>query len=152
MTTILFHKKGTVGMLCFRSPFIIAGLTLIALGCGDANRVKVRGTVTFSDDGSPLKRGVVCFDNDKAMARGTVQPDGSYAIGIGKDGRGVEPGSYKVSIFFAHEEMPGGSVYAPRYKKLIDDKYASRDTSGLEIVVDSSTTRFDIKVDRPKPK
>ena len=48
--------------------------------------------------------------------------------------------------------MPGGAVYAPRYKRLIDDKYTSRDTSGLEIVVDSSTRRFDIKVDRPKPK
>lgn len=106
MTTILFHTKGTVGMLRFRSPLILAGLTLIMLGCGDANRVKVQGTVTFSDDGSPLKRGVVCFDNDKAMARGTVQPDGSYVIGIGNDGRGLEPGSSKVSIFLPTRKCP----------------------------------------------
>ena len=126
--------------------------SLLALGCGDANRVNVKGTVTFSDDGSPLTRGMVCFDNDKIMARGTVKPDGSYAIGVEKDGRGIPPGDYKVSIFFAQEEIPGGAPYTPSYKPLIDEKYASRDTSGIGIVVDSSTTRFDIKVDRPKAK
>jgi hypothetical protein len=131
---------------------VVAALTLFALGCGDANRVNVRGTVTFSDDGSPLTRGVVCFDNDTVMARGTVKPDGSYAIGVEKDGRGIPPGSYKVSILFAEEELPGGAPYAPRTKQLIDQKYASRTTSGIEIVVDPVTTRFDIKVDRPKAK
>lgn len=131
---------------------VVAALTLFALGCGDANRVNVRGTVTFSDDGSPLTRGVVCFDNDTVMARGTVKPDGSYAIGVEKDGRGIPPGSYKVSILFAEEELPGGAPYAPRTKPLIDEKYASRTTSGIEIVVDPVTTRFDIKVDRPKAK
>jgi len=131
---------------------ILAVLTLVALGCGDLNRVKVRGKVVFSDDSSPLTRGVVCFDNDKTMARGNIQPDGSYSVGMGNDGGGVDPGSYKVSILFAQEEVPGGTVYAPRYKKLIDDKYVSRDTSGLEIVVDPSKTQFDIKVDRPASK
>ena len=135
---------------CLQS--IVVVVALVALGCGDANRVNVRGKVTFSDDGSPLKRGVVCFDNDKVMARGTLKPDGSYAIGVEKDGRGIPPGSYKVSIFFAQEELPGGAPHAPRYNKLIDDKYASRNTSGIELVVDPSTTRFDITVDRPKTK
>lgn len=129
-----------------------AVVLLFVTGCGDANRVNVRGTVTFSDDGSPLTRGIVCFDNDTIMARGTIAPDGRYAIGVEKDGRGIPPGSYKVSIFFAQEEIPGGALYAPRYKELIDGKYASRHTSGIELVVDPSTTRFDIKVDRPAPK
>ena len=131
---------------------IVVVVALVALGCGDANRVNVRGKVTFSDDGSPLTRGIVCVDNDKVMARGTLQPDGSYAIGVEKDGRGIPPGSYKVSILFAQEEIPGGEPYSPRYNKLIDDKYASRHTSGIELVVDPSTTRFDITVDRPKTK
>jgi hypothetical protein len=134
--------------LCVHGIFAV--LTLVASGCGDLNRVKVRGKVVYSDDSSPVTRGVVCFDNDKTMARGSIQPDGSYSIGLGNDGRGIEPGSYKVSILFAQEEISGGTVYAPRYKKLIDDKYASRDTSGLEIVVDPSKTQFDIEVDRPK--
>ncbi len=131
---------------------LVVILAIVALGCGDANRVNVKGTVTFSDDGSPLTRGIVCFDNDKLMARGMLKPDGSYAIGVEKDGRGIPPGAYKVSIFFAQEEIPGGAPYSPRYKQLIDEKYASRDTSGLGIVVDPSTTHFDIKVDRPKAK
>ena len=131
---------------------IVVVVALVALGCGDANRVNVRGKVTFSDDGSPLTRGIVCLDNDKLMARGTLQPDGSYAIGVEKDGRGIPPGSYKVSILFAQEEISGGAPYSPRYNKLIDDKYASRHTSGIELVVDPSTTRFDITVDRPKTK
>jgi hypothetical protein len=131
---------------------IVVVVALVALGCGDTNRVKVRGKVTFADDGSPLTRGIVCLDNDKLMARGTLQSDGNYAIGVEKDGRGIPPGSYKVSILFAQEEIPGGAPYSPRYNKLIDDKYASRNTSGIEIVVDSSTTRFDMKVDRPRAK
>lgn len=131
---------------------IVVVVALVAVGCGDANRVNVRGKVTFSDDGSPLTRGIVCLDNDKVMARGTLQPDGSYAIGVEKDGRGIPPGSYKVSILFAQEELPGGAPYSPRYNKLIDEKYASRHTSGIELVVDPSTTRFDITVDRPKTK
>jgi hypothetical protein len=131
---------------------IVVVVALVALGCGDANRVNVRGKVTFSDDGSPLTRGIVCLDNDKVMARGTLQSDGSYALGVEKDGRGIPPGSYKVSILFAQEEIPGGAPYSPRYNKLIDEKYASRHTSGIELVVDPSTTRFDITVDRPKTK
>jgi hypothetical protein len=131
---------------------IVVVVALVALGCGDPNRVNVTGKVTFSDDGSPLKRGVVCFDNDKIMARGTLKADGSYAIGVEKDGRGIPPGSYKVSIFFAQEELPGGAPHALRYNKLIDDKYASRHTSGIELVVEPSTTRFDITVDRPTTK
>ena len=131
---------------------IVVVVALVAVGCGDANRVNVRGKVTFSDDGSPLTRGIVCLDNDKVMARGTLQPDGSYAIGVEKDGRGIPPGSYKVSILFAQEELPGGAPYSPRYNKLIDEKYASRHTSGIELVVDPSTTGFDITVDRPKTK
>jgi hypothetical protein len=131
---------------------IVVVVTLVALGCGDANRVNVSGKVAFSDDGSPLTRGIVCFDNDKIMARGNVRPDGSYAIGVEKDGRGIPPGSYKVSILFAQEEIPGGEPYSPRYNKLIDDKYASRHTSGIQLVVEPSTTRFDITVDRPKTK
>jgi hypothetical protein len=143
--------KGASEMrFCLHS--IVVVVALIALGCGDANRVNVTGKVTFSDDGSPLKRGVVCFDNDTIMARGTLKADGSYAIGVEKDGRGIPPGSYKVSIFFAQEEIPGGAPYAPRYNKLIDDKYASRHTSGIELVVEPSTTRFDITVDRPTTK
>jgi hypothetical protein len=136
----------------FHLHSIVVVVALVALGCGDPNRVNVRGKVTFSDDRSPLTRGIVCLDNDKIMARGTVQPDGSYAIGVEKDGRGIPPGSYKVSILFAQEEIPGGAPYSPRYNKLIDDKYASRHTSGIELVVDPSTTRFDITVDRPKTK
>jgi hypothetical protein len=143
--------KGALQMRsCLHSIVVI--VALVALGCGDANRVNVRGKVTFSDDGSPLTRGIVCLDNDKVMARGTLQPDGSYAIGVEKDGRGIPPGSYKVSVLFAQEEIPGGAPYSPRYNKLIDDKYSSRHTSGIELVVDPSTTRFDITVDRPKTK
>lgn len=131
---------------------VMAVLMLVASGCGDAGLVKVRGKVTFSDDGSPLTRGVVCFDNDKTMARGTIRSDGTYAIGQGDDGRGIAPGSYKVSIFFAHEMIPGGTLHEPLFRELIDKKYSSKDASGLEIVADPSKTQFDIEVDRPNSK
>ena len=129
--------------------------TILVLGCafltGCSSNVKLKGQVTFSDDGSPLTCGTVLFDNGTIVARGPVESDGSYTVGVDKAGDGIPPGTYRVSIVDAAEEIPGDSEYvAPSYKKLIDQKYFLADTSGLEVTVDSSTEDYDIKVERPK--
>lgn len=125
----------------------------ICLGClalsGCSNRVPLEGNVTFSDDGSPLTCGTVLFDDGQVVARGPIRTDGTYAAGVEKEGDGIPPGTYKVSIVDAAEAIPGGSEYvAPTYRKLIDEKYFLGATSGIVVTVDASTRRYDIKVDR----
>lgn len=129
---------------------VFALLFCLALsGCG--NRIQLQGKVTFSDDGSPLTRGMVLFDDGQLVARGPIGADGSYAVGVERENDGIPPGTYRVSIVDAAEEIPSGSDYVPpSYKKLIDDKYFLADTSELSVTVDASTKRFDIVVDRAK--
>lgn len=127
-------------------------LLLVALAfSGCSNRVHLEGTVTYSDDGSPLTRGMVLFDDGQIVARGPIGSDGNYAVGVEQENDGIPPGTYRVSIVDAAEEIPSGSEYvAPSYKKLIDEKYFLADTSELSVTVDTSTKRFDIAVDRAK--
>lgn len=130
--------------------YLLASLACLLLsGCSD--RVPLEGTVTFADDGSPLTRGTVLFDDGQTLARGPIAANGSYVVGSTEEGDGIVPGTYKVSIVDAAEEIPSGSEYvAPSYRKLIADKYFLKETSGMELSVDSSTGRYDIKVERAK--
>ena len=128
---------------------LIGLFCLLLTGCSD--RVPLEGKVTFADDGSPLTCGTVLFDNGTILARGPIQSDGTYAVGLEKEGDGIPPGTYQVSIVDAAEEIPSGSDYVPpSYEKLIHEKYFSKDSSGLEVSVDASTERFDIEVERPE--
>jgi len=128
------------------SYIFIVLFCLVFAGCG--NRVRLEGTVTFSDDGSPLTCGMVLFDDGQIVARGPIKSDGSYAVGVDRENDGIPPGTYKVSIVDAAETIPSGSDYVPpSYKKLIDDKYFFNDTSELNVAVDASTKRFDIVVE-----
>lgn len=130
--------------------FLGLALVLGSLGlAGCSDRVSLEGRVTFADDGSPLSRGMVLFDDGQIMARGPIQSDGRYAVGVERDNDGIPRGTYRVSIVDAAEEIPPESEYvAPTYRKLIDEKYFLSETSGLEITVDSATRRFDIEVER----
>jgi hypothetical protein len=67
---------------------------LFALGCNQ--NVKVTGTVTYSDNGDPVKFGTVVFTGEKEFARGTIN-DGKYSVGLIKDGEGIPPGTYTVA-------------------------------------------------------
>jgi len=133
-------------------------------GCG-SGFVPLRGTVTFSDDGSPLTTGSVYFDNGKALARGKINEDGTYVVGSLKNNDGLAPGHYRVYVQAigpdpsgALEPMgPAGpgtdasDASAPRLRvavSLVDAKFNSAETSGLELNVDRKTKTHDIVVDR----
>lgn len=134
-------------MFGIRSKLIAGMLCLVLSGCSD--RVHLEGRVIFSDDGTPLTRGMVLFDDGQIVARGPIQSDGSYVVGVEKEKDGIPPGNYRVSIVDAAEEIPSGSDYVPpSYRKLIHEKYFLSETSGIEVSIDSSTNRFDIEVDR----
>ena len=134
----------------FRASFLIGLFCLAITGCGSDN-VPLEGKVTFADDGSPLTCGTVLFDNGTILARGPIESDGTYTVGLEREGDGILPGTYQVSIVDAAKEIPSGSDYVPpSYEKLIHEKYFSKETSGLEVSVDSSMQQFDIEVDRPE--
>ena len=76
---------------------VVGGLLLMcpfAFGC--SQKVKVSGTVTYSDTGEPVKFGMVIFNGEKEVGRGAIK-DGKYSIGLLKDGDGVLPGTYTIS-------------------------------------------------------
>ena len=68
--------------------------SLLASGC--SKNLAVTGTVTYSDDGSPVQSGLVVFTGDKEAGRGVIK-DGKYSIGLLKNAGGIPPGTYKVS-------------------------------------------------------
>jgi hypothetical protein len=118
------------------------------------------GTVTFSDDGSPLTVGKVFFETETEAASGTIDTQGHYVIGFGKKGNGLPKGTYQVCIrdaqiqdgVITEESSSGGTSSRPVYKLLIDPKFESPSKSVLICIVDGTQKTFDIKVDRPPKK
>jgi len=135
----------------------LALLTISISGCSD--NVSLKGTVTFSDDGSPLNCGTIILDDGKHNARGNIESDGTFVMGSLKANDGLPPGEYKVCIAAAikllpcpqnEDDDPDNNIYPPPSEMLIDKKYESFETSGLSIKVDASTKKYNISVDRPK--
>lgn len=136
----------------------VLGLILVVSGCN--KNVPMSGTVTFSDDGSPVPVGTVCFETDSFYARGELDQNGHYVLGFAKAGEGLPAGEYSVCVTGAKvpdgvtevqsatEEGTPGSLAV--YKELVDAKFHSGKTSGLTCKVDSSTKTFDFQVDRAK--
>jgi hypothetical protein len=121
---------------------------MLLAGCGGSGNVPLKGTVTFSDDGSPVPLGVVSFLKDGKIATGMIKENGTYIVGFEKDADGLPPGNYQVSVIAERsiELEPGSGHY--RYEQLIDKKYARPETSELSVEVNAATKTFDIQVDR----
>jgi len=146
----------------YRYLFVLLVLAVVS-GCG-SGLVPLRGTITFSDDGSPLTMGVILFDDGKTTAKGIIKPDGTYVVGSLKQNDGLAPGLYKISIQ-AMVADPSGAPQIPQPMmgagpamvtapmppppvSLVAPKYNSARTSGLECNVDKSTKTYDIVVER----
>ncbi len=138
-------------------PILFVCVFLLAsIGCGKGY-IPVSGTVTFSDDGSPLTAGTVCFESEAGYGRGTLDAQGKYVLGFDKPGSGVPKGTYKVYVAdamiqdgtTATKDSTGTSA-RPKYKYLIDKKFHTGNSSGLTFTADGSQKTFDFKVDRAK--
>ena len=126
------------------------------LGCGD--NVRLRGTVTFSDNQEPLTVGEIHFSTPTFLARATIQPDGTYTVGSEREGDGLPPGTYAITIVNAVEgrwtmtDRPDvdarGLAHVAPERPLIHPRYRNRETSGLSVTVDGSSRVFDFQVDR----
>lgn len=126
---------------------IILLLVCFIAGCG-SKEVGVQGTVVYSDDGSPVAGGVVIFSTPTFQASGGLNAQGRFTIS--GNTIGLPPGTYKVAVSGPTEDLDesGLSTY-----ELVDPKFSSISTSGIEITVDKNTKNLDIKVDRnPAPR
>lgn len=119
----------------------------------------VQGTVTI--DGELAHGGTVTFSPKEKgpVATGVVAADGSFALKIGQ-GTTAEPnrslipaGEYVATVVVngppvknTDEEDGGPPHTGPR---LMADKYADKDASGLEFTVKKGSNVFDLKLDGP---
>lgn len=129
-----------------RSLTVVRGLVLMALtialiGCGSSERqrVKVAGTVKYSDGSIPQGEvAVIRFepaslatgqaDPQTKAASGTIAPDGSFQLSTLDENDGAFPGEYKV-VFTIKAKYDGASP------NLVAPQYASAATSPLTATV-----------------
>jgi len=148
-------------MKCY-NLFLLFVALLFVVGC--SNKVPLSGTVTFSDDGAPLTRGVVFFQSDTLLAQGAIQPNGRYTVGTDRMTDGLPRGTYRIYLVDTEiveiiqtatgqiDPITGNNVdyrfTDERRTPVIDLRYNRADTSGLTFTVDGRTRTFDIQVER----
>ena len=138
-------------MTCF---FVLVLVAAVFTGCGGGG-IQLRGTVTFSEDGTPVDTGTVCFvSNSGSMSRGELNSNGTYLVSTNKPGDGILPGTYTVYLINTEktEQVPVGREgdFTDRTIQTVDGKYTSPTKSGMTCTVDRSTKTFDFKVERYK--
>jgi hypothetical protein len=132
----------------FRLLLFVAML-IFCTCAGCTKNVRLGGQVTYSDDGSPLTTGTVCFETDAYTARGNLKPDGTYTLTSVTENDGLPAGLYRVSVLNA---IKGFGEDDATNIPLIDPKYGSGSASGITFQVTPSSKRFDFTVERYKAK
>ena len=144
----------------FNKFFLLCCFALLSLtGC--SGNVQLSGKVTFSDDGSPLTCGRVCFLADDLQAFGDLKADGTFVVGTSSPNDGLPLGSYKVFITGAVRTVESVErtqklgdetlkIVDEVTESLIDKKFTSPSTSGLTLEVTPSTRHYPIRVERYK--
>jgi hypothetical protein len=132
--------------------FITSVLCLLFCFTGCSGKIKISGTVTFSD-GTPVTKGNVVFDNGTQSYFGIIK-DGTYVTGGNKAIEGIPNGTYKV--WLAQTETTentldtDGHVTSYKVTQTIAKKFTSPNTTELtfEVKPDGQKT-FDIVVEKP---
>jgi hypothetical protein len=133
---------------------VLSLVLLVAAGCASrSGLVPVEGQVVHSDDGSPateLKGYTVEFqsidgrlDGKPASATGEIDAEGKFRLSTLKANDGALAGRHKVIL------APASAAASSKTKRVIDKKYESFDTSGLEATV-AAGTPVTVTVDRAK--
>ena len=129
---------------------LFVALSLIVIpfvGCSNG-QVSLHGKVVFSDDGTPVPTGAICFTDGTNVSRGTINVDGTFVMGVTKLDDGIPPGHYAVYFVGVEVPIPDNEMDT---KPLIDRKYTHPDTSGLEADVTATTKTIEFQLDRFKP-
>ena len=137
-----------------RKIFPLLCVIILAVTIGCSQKQSLHGTITFSDDGSPVPTGAIFFTTPTFEAMGAIKKDGTYTVSSTGTNDGIPKGqTYAVTITADEVELTrnaDGSVAGEKRTRLIDPKYMNKDTSGLTFTADGKAKKFDIKVDRPQ--
>ena len=132
-----------------------AVLLLTTAGCdsGYEGLVPVSGTVTF-DGGPPPAGGFLAFiPNDRAAGRpsrpgrATFQTDGAYQATSFKEGDGIYPGSYTVTV-----TCNKGAIDYSKKDAFGDASYVAKDFPGKQLVVEEGSDEVTLDIDVPLKK
>ncbi len=133
---------------------IALAASILFFGCGRGPRTyPVTGKVVF-DDGRPLTSGGVvlseCLEPAGAgtNARGAIDEDGQFQLTTFKDNDGALPGKHRFMVKAdrdADDYLKRGIIPRP----VIDERFESYDTSGLEFTVEQGENELTLVVDLP---
>jgi hypothetical protein len=126
----------------------VAGLALVLAGCGGGKYQPVSGQVV-TPDGSPvtgLDGGTIVFETtneagEPLSASGAIDAEGKFTLGTETVNDGAAAGKHKVLIT---PPAATGDVPPP---PVIDPKYQSFETSGLEIEVKEGSNDLKVPVE-----
>ncbi len=113
---------------------VVVLLTVLGCGPNHPKTYPVQGRVFF-DDGRNVEQGSVEFrldsesDSQRTVARGKINPDGSFSLSTFEPGDGALPGKYKVIVqqMVIAEGFKKGHQHGPR----VPSRYAEYGNSGL---------------------
>jgi hypothetical protein len=131
--------------------FVFLFVPFLVTGC--SQNVRVEGTVAFSD-GTTIDRGQVVFEDDAKTYLGNIRKDGSFSVGVYKDGEGIPKGKYRAAVTGVFEEPPStpdskqSLGIPPPPTHLVADKYRNSRTSGFEFDIQGKTTGISLVVER----
>ncbi len=115
-------------------------MTALLSGCkSELELVPVHGKVLFRD--KPLEYGSVMFQpaGNGPLARGTIEPDGTFVLSTESPEDGVRPGPSRVRITSFEAQATGTAAHKEREMSLgrsaIPKKYQSFGTSGIKVDV-----------------
>lgn len=131
-----------------RRALMLLALSLFAAGGCGRGLYPVRGQVVY-EDGSPMAEGFVICEMPEGempvMARGEIQPDGTFRLGTFEPGDGARPGKYNVLV------TPRGRTQAEEQTlpPVLDPRFQNYSTSGLELEVKEGLNEVTFKVAKP---
>ncbi|MDR1270597.1 MAG: carboxypeptidase-like regulatory domain-containing protein [Planctomycetaceae bacterium] len=136
-------------MMSLKISYLLLPFLVLLNGCYSGN-VKVHGTVLFPD-GQPLTKGIVVFQSETHVAKGTLDNSGKFVLSSVSIADGIPPGIYKVFITLAsipdkNFVPPPNEPDAMNYISLIADQYTSAEKTPLTCeIIKSGTQRFTVE-------
>ncbi|PQO41574.1 hypothetical protein [Blastopirellula marina] len=134
-----------------RAALLVSSLLLLGFAVGCSNGTyPVHGSIVYPD-GTPAKElsgGAVELDSleQEISARGSIDDEGKFIISTYEAEDGAVPGKHRVLII--SRQAIGDETVG----RVIDGKYQSFETSGLELEVTPGTNTPTFTVERAKSK
>jgi hypothetical protein len=132
-------------------PYLLALTTPLLAGCGGSKLHPVKGKVVY-EDGTPVKAGMVVIERMDAgegqrySANGAIQPDGTFELGTRRPEDGAPEGRYRAAVVsppLSDDQVGKGE------RPLVEARFSSLDTSGLELEVKPGVNEVTLTVARP---